>query len=91
MKLFGAIASSALLLASAVSADVITVYDEGGAKRDLDTASLSGCHLVFDSAGAPIQICKMERVEFRPPSSTRARPGHADKTVNVQVLYRPSK
>lgn len=91
MRVLGALACGAILFAGAAGADTISAFSEDGQKKELDTAKLAGCELIFDSAGTPFQVCKMEKVEFRPPSSTRSRPGHADKVVNVQVLYKKAE
>lgn len=88
MKLFGAILGGACLFAGAASADMISAFDEKGGKAEVDTASLSGCKLLFDSAGQPFQICKMEKVEFRPPNSSRTRPGHDERVAEAQVVYK---
>ena len=88
MKLFGVILGGACLVAGAASADMISAFDEKGAKAEVDTASLSGCAMLFDSAGQPFQVCKMEKVEFRPPNSSRSRPGHEDRMAEVEVVYK---
>jgi hypothetical protein len=88
MKFFAVILAGACLLAGAASADMISAFDEKGGKKAVDTASLSGCVMLFDSAGQPFQICKMEKVEFRPPNSSRARPGHEDRVAEAQVMYK---
>ncbi len=84
-----AVALGALaLFTGAAQADVLKVYDQSGAEQSLDTSALSGCSLVFDSKGAPFQICKMEKVEIKPPSSTRARPGGEARVAETQVVYK---
>lgn len=71
--------SAAALLAFGASADSIAVHDESGAETTLDMAKLTGCQIIFDSAGAPFELCRMKKIELAPPTSTRARPGHAEK------------
>lgn len=88
MKFIGAALASACLIAGAAHADTISAYDEQGAKKEVDTAKLNGCTLIFDSAGTPFEVCKMERVEFRPPGSTRSRPGQEDRVIEARVVYK---
>lgn len=85
---------SAVLLigAGAASADTLAVFDNTGAAEEVDTAQLTGCRIIFDSAGVPFEICRMKRVELTPPSSTRSRPGHAEdeaaaKAQKADVIY----
>lgn len=88
MKSFVAALGALALFAGAAHADVLKVYDQSGVEKTVDTSSLSGCALVFDSKGAPFQICKMEKVEIKPPSSTRARPGGEARVAETQVVYK---
>lgn len=85
---FAAALGAIALFTSAAQADVLKVYDQSGAEKPMDTAALSGCALVFDSKGAPFQICRMEKVEIKPPSSTRARPGGEERVAETQVVYK---
>ncbi|WP_340109202.1 hypothetical protein [Pikeienuella sp. HZG-20] len=81
--------SAAALLAFGASADTIPVHDESGAETTVDMAKLAGCRIIFDSAGAPFELCRMKKVELAPPSSTRARPGRAEKMGDdkADVVY----
>lgn len=85
--------SAALLLgAGAAPADTLSVFDSKGAAEEIDTAALTGCRIVFDSAGVPFEICRMKKVELTPPASTRTRPGHpedetAAKATKSDVVY----
>jgi len=88
MKIIAAALGAVALFAGAAQADVLKVYDQSGAETPVDTASLTGCTLIFDSKGAPFQICKMEKVEIKPPSSTRARPGGEERVAETQVVYK---
>lgn len=83
------VAIAAALLAAGASADTLAVHDESGAEKTIDTVKLTGCRMIFDSAGAPFEICRMKKVELEPPASTRARPGHADKLDDdrADVVY----
>lgn len=65
------------LAAGAAQADTLNLHDESGAAVTVDTASVQGCTMVFDSSGAAFELCRLEKVELRPPQSTRARPGQA--------------
>ncbi|QIE55972.1 hypothetical protein G5B40_11215 [Pikeienuella piscinae] len=78
--------SAALLIgAGAASADTLAVFDNKGAADEVDTAALTGCRIIFDSAGVPFEICRMKKVELTPPASTRARPGHAEEEAAVKA------
>lgn len=81
--------AAAFLVAPAVQADMLKVHDEGGAEVEIDTAALTGCAIVFDSAGAPFEICRMKKIELAPPTSTRSRPGHSEDAAGeaAQVIY----
>lgn len=68
----------AALSAAGAGADTIAAFDETGAEVKVDTAALAGCRMIFDSSGAPFEICRMKKVELAPPSSARIRPGHAE-------------
>jgi hypothetical protein len=85
---FAAALGAIALFAGAAQADVLKVYDQSGAEKSVDTSALSGCSLVFDSKGLPFQICKMEKIEINPPSSTRARPGGEARVAESQVVYK---
>ena len=85
---FAVVLGALALFGGAANADVLKVYDQSGAEKSVDTAALSGCALFFDSKGAPFQICKMEKVEIKPPSSTRARPGGEARVAETQVVYK---
>lgn len=89
MKRIAAIAAAALFAAAGAHADMLKVHDEKGMEVEIDTAALSGCMIVFDSAGAPFEICRMKKVELTPPSSTRSRPGHTEDAAGeaTQVIY----
>lgn len=77
-----------LFIAGPVAADTINAHDSAGAPMAVDTASVSGCTIIFDKAGTPFELCRLEKVEVRPPSSTRSRPGHADTTQeDSSVVY----
>lgn len=91
MKSLAATLGAFALFAGAAQADVLKVYDQSGAEASVDTAALQGCALVFDSKGAPFQICKMEKVEIKPPSSTRSRPGGEARVAETQVVYKRSE
>lgn len=88
MKSLAAALGAIALFAGAAQADVLKVYDQAGGEKSVDTAALEGCTLIFDSKGAPFQICKMEKVEIKPPSSTRARPGAEARVAERQVVYK---
>ena len=88
MKLLAAGLSALALFAGAAHADALKVYDQSGSEKTLDTAALDGCMLIFDSRGAPFQICKMEKVEIKPPNSTRARPGGEARVAKVEIVYK---
>lgn len=88
MKGFAAVLGAAALFAGAAQADVLNVYDQAGAEKAIDTAKLEGCVLVFDSKGTPFELCKMEKVEIKPPSSTRARPGGEARVAEAQIVYK---
>ena len=88
MKVLAAALGAAALFVSAAQADVLKFYDQSGAEKSVDTATLKGCTLIFDSKGAPFQICEMEKVEIKPPSSTRARPGGEARVAERQVVYK---
>lgn len=83
------VAAAAFLASEDARADVLTVHDEKGMQVEIDTAALAGCLIVFDSAGAPFEICRMKRVELTPPASTRSRPGHSEDPAGeaAQVIY----
>ncbi|MEX2518559.1 MAG: hypothetical protein WD969_04415 [Paracoccaceae bacterium] len=87
MQVFTALAVA--LFAFGATADTLTVRDQSGAEAELDTATLTGCRIIFDSAGVPFEICRMKKIELTPPSSTRARPGHdADTSAGgADVVY----
>ena len=88
MKFIGVALASAFLVAGAAYADTISAYDEQGGKKDVDTAKLDGCTMIFDSAGTPFEVCKMQKVEFRPPGSTRTRPGKDERVIEARVVYK---
>lgn len=88
MKSLAAALGAFALFAGAAQADVLKVYDQSGAEISVDTATLQGCTLIFDSKGSPFQICTMEKVEIKPPSSTRARPGGEARVAETQVVYK---
>lgn len=88
MKLLGVFIACSALAVGAAQADTIEAFTESGAPTKIDTANLKGCQLIFDSAGTPFELCKMEKVEFRPQQSTRARPGVAAREEVYQVVYR---
>lgn len=81
--------AAALLAAPVAQADKITLQDEAGAAIEVDTAALSGCTILFDSAGTPFELCRMKKVELTPPSSTRSRPGQAESASGqaAAVVY----
>ncbi len=88
MKRFAAVLGAFTLFAGAAHADVLKVYDQTGAEKSVNTASVNGCMLIFDSSGAPFQICRMEKVEIKPPSSTRTRPGGEARVAETQIVYK---
>ncbi|MEM7545758.1 MAG: hypothetical protein AAF367_09505 [Pseudomonadota bacterium] len=75
------------LLALPALGDDLPVFDEKGQAQTIDTTSLTGCQVIFDSAGTPFELCRMQKVELRPPQSTRARPGHGAPASDVSVIY----
>lgn len=85
---FAAALGAIALFTGAAQADVLKVYDQSGAEKSVDTTALTGCALVFDSKNAPFQICKMEKIEIKPPSSTRTRPGGEERVAETQVVYK---
>lgn len=88
MQLLTALAVA--LFAFAATADTLIVRDQAGAEAKLDTEALTGCQIIFDSAGAPFEICRMKKIELTPPASTRARPGHDADTAaasGADVVY----
>jgi len=83
--------SLGLLLAGPVVADTINAHDSTGAAVVVDTTTVEGCTLIFDSSGTAFELCRLEKVEVRPPSSTRARPGRESTTQEeTSVVYTPS-
>ena len=91
MKSLAATLGALALFAGAAQADVLKVYDQDGAEKAIDTAALDGCMLIFDKDKRPFQSCKMERVEIKPPSSTRARPGGDARVAERQIVYKRSE
>lgn len=87
MRFLGAVIAGLVLAAGAAQADNFTAYDEAGAQVTIDTATLQGCRLVFDSDKTPIQICKMKKVEFGTPNSTRMRPGEEPREQVREAVY----
>ncbi|MEM7523468.1 MAG: hypothetical protein AAF360_06885 [Pseudomonadota bacterium] len=77
--------------AGAATADVINVYDHAGKPVALDTSAVTGCQLIFDKAGEAFEICKMQKVEIRPPKSNRARPGQTAEATQSDVVYTRAK
>ena len=88
MKSFAAALGAFALFAGVAHADVLKVYDQTGAEKSVNTASMNGCMLIFDSSGSPFQICKMEKIEINPPSSTRTRPGGEARVAESQIVYK---
>ncbi|MEM7270511.1 MAG: hypothetical protein AAF401_14825 [Pseudomonadota bacterium] len=88
MKAWIAGIGAAMLIAGAAQADVLNVFDDEKKPVAVDTAAINGCLIVFDSAGTPFEICKMEKVEVRPPSSTRARPGQETRADVLEIVYK---
>lgn len=70
------------------TADILEVFDEAGGARKVDTASLNGCSMIFDSNGNAFELCKLEKVELRPPQSTRARPGQRPSAEPANYVYK---
>ena len=89
MKMVRIIAAALVAMgAGAASADVLELRDEAGAAMKVDTAKIAGCKMVFDSDGAAFELCRLEKVELRPPQSTRARPGAAtNEAARASVVY----
>ncbi|MEM8753666.1 MAG: hypothetical protein AAGF90_11885 [Pseudomonadota bacterium] len=80
----------AALIASApalAAADKLEVFDETGAKTTLDTSTVETCRMIFDSEGQAFEICRLQKVELRPPQSNRARPGQTAGTGQANVIY----
>ncbi|MGB0508303.1 MAG: hypothetical protein ACPGGK_19115 [Pikeienuella sp.] len=88
MKFLGLAIGGIMLTAGAANADVIAGYDEAGAAKSVDTAAMTGCELIFDSNGTPFELCKMEKVELRPQTSTRTRPGSDGAAAETAVVYK---
>lgn len=80
----GLIAAATTLPASG---DTLPVFDQTGAAVQIDTQKIKGCQVIFDSVGTPFELCRMEKVELRPPQSTRIRPGHDAPASDISVIY----
>ena len=57
MKGFAAVLGAAALWAGEAQADVLNVYNQSGETKAVDTSTLQGCVLVFDSKGAQFLVC----------------------------------
>ena len=73
--------------AGAASADSLEMYDQSGAKMNVDLDAVSGCKMVFDSKGNAFEFCRLEKIELRPQASTRMRPGAAKGPERDSVIY----
>lgn len=73
--------------AGAALADTLKLHDETGAAVEVDTSKMSGCTMVFDSAGTAFQICRLEKVQLVPAGSTRMRPGQTKVRPRAEVVY----
>lgn len=88
MKLFGALLGGMMLTAGLAHADEISGFDENGAAKKIDTATLKTCEMIFDSKGGAFELCRMEKVEIRPASSNRTRPGASGAKTPTAVVYK---
>ena len=84
------IAIGAWLPPAIASADELTLFNSEGAAMKVDTTKIDACKVVFDSAGSAFEFCKLERVEMRPPNSTRMRPGQTAARERANVIYAKS-
>lgn len=75
------------LSAGMAAADTLAVFDEGGAPLKIDTANVKSCQLIFDSKGAAFELCPLQKIEMRPPQSTRTRPGQSGGSGQANVVY----
>ena len=87
MKCILAAAAASALLAGAAHADTLEMFDASGAAVKVDTASIAGCQMVFDSKGNAFEFCRLEKIELRPQASTRMRPGQSSAPDRADVIY----
>jgi hypothetical protein len=90
MKLFGALFGAMLLTAGLAQADTIAGFDEKGQAKTIDTVAVSGCTVLYDSAGNALEICKLQKVQLRPAASTRTRPGSTNEPTEAAVVFKRS-
>ncbi|MEL7462981.1 MAG: hypothetical protein AAFN79_02880 [Pseudomonadota bacterium] len=67
------------------------LFDADGRALSVKTEELNGCALMFDAAGEPFEICRMEAVRIAPEATPRRRPGVAASPEEAQasdVVYR---
>lgn len=88
MKLFGALLGAVLLTAGAAHADTLAGFDEKGQAKTIDTAAISGCTVLYDSANNALEICKLQKVQIRPAASTRTRPGSSNEQPEAAVVFK---
>ncbi|MGB0411129.1 MAG: hypothetical protein ACPGFA_06055 [Pikeienuella sp.] len=88
MKLFGALLGAVILTAGAAQADTLSGFDEQGNAKTIDTAAVSGCTVLYDSAGNALEICKLQKVQLRPAASTRSRPGSSNDQPAAAVVFK---
>lgn len=69
------------------AADELALFNSDGAPIKVDTAKVEGCKIVFDGQGQAFELCKLQRVEMRPPTSTRMRPGQSAQRDRASVVY----
>lgn len=84
------IALSASLAPVDAVADELSLFNSDGVAMKVDTTKVDGCKVVFDSAGSAFELCKLQRVEMRPPNSTRMRPGQTAARERANVVYAKS-
>lgn len=90
MKLFGALFGAVILTAGVAQADTLSGFDEKGQAKTIDTAAVSGCTVLYDSAGNALEICKLQKVQLRPAASTRTRPGSSSEQTEAAVVFKRS-
>ena len=79
------------LFSFSAAASDISLYDADGGALTLKTEELRGCALMFDAAGAPFEICRMEAVRIAPEATPRRRPGATEASADAEtsdVVYR---
>ena len=88
MRLIATLFGAALLTAGAAHADTLAGFDENGQAKTIDTNAVSGCTVLYDSAGNALEICKLQKVQIRPAASTRARPGSSNDQPAAAVVFK---